>query len=105
LKNLNFAFKPKRVAVIGASPDPKKIGHQVIKISLMVDMKGKLSPSIQLRVSVLGRKAYKSLNDIPEGVDLAIIAIPAHLVSQPWKNVPGVRWGPWPLSLQVWRSG
>ena len=80
MKNLDRAFKPNRVAIIGASPDPKKIGHQVIKNIVDGGYEGEIIPIHPKADSVLGHKAYKSLNDVPEGVDLAVICIPATLV-------------------------
>jgi acetyltransferase len=80
MKNLNCAFKPKRVAIIGASPDPKKIGHQIIKNVIDGGYEGEIIPINPNAGSVLGHKAYKSLSDVPEGVDLAVIAIPAPFV-------------------------
>jgi acetyltransferase len=80
MKNLNCAFKPKRVAIIGASPDPKKIGHQIIKNVIDGGYEGEIIPINPNAVSVLGHKAYKSLSDVPEGVDLVVIAIPASFV-------------------------
>jgi len=80
VKNLDFAFKPKRVAIIGASPDPKKIGHQVIKNVIEGGYEGEIIPINPKADTVLGRTAYKSLSDVPEGVDLVVIAIPAPFV-------------------------
>lgn len=81
MKNLDHAFKPKRVAIIGASPDPKKIGHQIIKNIIENGYQGEIIPIHPSSPSVLGHKAYKSLTEVPEGVDLAVIAIPAPLVA------------------------
>ena len=80
MKNLNPAFNPKRVAIIGASPDPKKIGHQIIKNVIDGGYEGEIIPINPNAGSVLGHKAYKSLSDVPEGVDLVVIAIPAPFV-------------------------
>ena len=80
MKNLDKVFKPKRVAIIGASPDPKKIGHQIIKNIIDNGYEGEIIPINPTAPSVLGVKAYKSLNEVPEGVDLAVIAIPAQFV-------------------------
>ena len=80
MKNLKCAFEPKRVAIIGASPDPAKIGHQVIKNVIDGGYKGEIIPINPKAVEVLGYKAYKTLSDVPEGVDLVVIAIPAPFV-------------------------
>ena len=80
MKNLDCVFKPKRVAIIGASPDPKKIGHQIIKNVIEGGFAGEIIPINSGAADVLGAKGYKSLSDVPEGVDLVVIAIPAPFV-------------------------
>lgn len=80
MKNLAFAFKPKRVAVIGASSDPKKIGHQIIKNIIDGGYEGVIIPVHPSAGNILGHKAYKSISDVPEGVDLVVISIPAPFV-------------------------
>ena len=80
MKNLKFAFEPKRVAIIGASADPKKIGHQIIKNLVEGGYEGEIIPINPKADIILGHKAYKSLRDLPEGIDLVVIAIPAVLV-------------------------
>ena len=80
MKNLDRAFKPKRVAIIGASSDPKKIGYQIIKNVIDGGYEGEIIPVNPNAGSILGHKAYKSLSEVPEGVDLAVIAIPAPFV-------------------------
>jgi acetyltransferase len=80
MKNLDCVFKPKRVAIIGASSDPKKIGHQIIKNVIDGGYEGEIIPIHPGAGTVLGRKAYKSLSEVPQGVDLVVIAIPAPFV-------------------------
>ena len=80
MKNINCIFKPKRVAIIGASPDPKKIGHQILKNVIEGGYEGEIIPINPKADTVLGLKAYKSLSDVPPGVDLVVIAIPAPFV-------------------------
>ena len=80
MKNLARAFDPKRVAVIGASPDPKKIGHQILKNIIDGGYHGEIIPINPSATGILGLKAYKSISAVPAGVDLVLIAIPAPLV-------------------------
>ncbi len=80
MKNLDCVFKPHRVAIIGASPDPKKIGHQILKNLIEGGYQGEIIPIHPTADTVLGHKAYRSLSDVKEGVDLVLIAIPAALV-------------------------
>ncbi|MBF0503579.1 MAG: acetate--CoA ligase family protein [Candidatus Omnitrophica bacterium] len=80
MKNVGVFFQPKRVAVIGASPDSKKIGHQILKNIIDGGYEGEIIPVHPSAPEVLGHKAYKSLSDVAPGVDMVIIAIPASLV-------------------------
>lgn len=80
MKNLDAVFNPKRLAVVGASPDPKKIGHQIFKNILEGGFAGELIPVHPTAPEVLGRKAIRCLSDAAPGIDLVVIAIPAPLV-------------------------
>lgn len=79
---MDFFFRPKSIVVIGASLNPQKLGHQVLKNIIEGGFKGKLyacniDPSVK---KVLGVKNYPSVLDIPESPDLAIFVIPAQAV-------------------------
>jgi ATP-grasp domain/CoA binding domain len=63
------------VAVVGASQDPNKVGYAITRN--LLSFKGSLYPVNPKATEILGRKAYPSLSDIPENVDLAVVAIPA----------------------------
>lgn len=80
MKDISALFTPKRVAIVGASPDPAKIGHQVIKNIIEAGYEGEIIPINPKAPEVLGHKAYKSLSDVPPGIDLVVIAIPAAYV-------------------------
>jgi acetyl coenzyme A synthetase (ADP forming)-like protein len=68
--------------VIGASPEPGKIGYAVMENIVSGGYEGRLYP-INPRASViLGRACYPSVKDIPGLVDIAIFCIPARLVAQ-----------------------
>ena len=74
---LDFIFNPSSIAVIGASEDRKKVGHVIFKNLIEQGFKGKVYPVNVKRKEILGRKCYSSVKDIPDKIDLAIIAIPA----------------------------
>ena len=75
---LNCFFEPKSVAVIGASTNPVKLGHAVLKN--LVDggyaEYGKIYPINLKAEEILGHKAYPSVLDVPDQIDLAVIVIP-----------------------------
>ncbi|MFT3662615.1 MAG: GNAT family N-acetyltransferase [Gordonia sp. (in: high G+C Gram-positive bacteria)] len=69
-------LRPRSVAVIGASTDPKKVGHVLLKNLLDAGTTGPVYPVGQAR-SVNGIRAYERVIDIPDPVDLAVVAVPA----------------------------
>ncbi len=80
MKNINAIFRPKRIAVVGASNDSKKIGHQILKNIIEGGFQGEIIPINPSASEVLGQKTFRSLSEVDPGVDLVIIAIPAPLV-------------------------
>ncbi len=70
-------FYPESVAVIGGSNDKSKIGYQIMRGLKEGGYKGKIYPINTNASEVLGIKAYKSVLDVPDTIDLAIISIPA----------------------------
>lgn len=75
-------FKPKAVAVIGASTKPGKIGHESLRSLLTSGYRGKVYPVNPQAEEVLGLKAYPSMLDVPGEVDLAVITLPAPAVPE-----------------------
>lgn len=71
-------FQPDSVAVIGASSNPSKLGHAVLKN--LVDggyaQRGMVYPINPGANSILGHKAYPSVLDVPAAIDLVVIVIP-----------------------------
>jgi len=74
-------FNPRSIAVIGASSEPKKMGYAVMHN--LLHFPGQLYPVNNKRPEVQGLKAYPSILDIPNPVDMAVITVPA-------KHVPSV---------------
>ena len=75
-------FKPKSVAVIGASDDKNKMGYAVMHN--LLHFPGKVYPINNKRDTIQGLKAYPTVLDIPDDeIDLAVITVPA-------RHVPGV---------------
>ncbi|MBC3192915.1 GNAT family N-acetyltransferase [Pseudonocardia sp. C8] len=68
---------PTSVAVIGASADETKIGHAVLANLLRAGFTGPVYPVNPDARSVRGVRAYPSVIDIPDEVDLAVVAVPA----------------------------
>ncbi|MBX2822371.1 MAG: bifunctional acetate--CoA ligase family protein/GNAT family N-acetyltransferase [Rhodothermaceae bacterium] len=79
-RSLEPLFKPKHVAVIGASEKPGSVGRTLLSNLISSPFGGTVYPVNLKRQSVLGIKAYPSLRAVPAQVDLAVIATPAHTV-------------------------
>ena len=79
MQNLDAIFSPQAVAVIGASAKAGKVGHDIFANILKGDYKGTLYPVNPLAKSILSIRAYPSITDVPDDVDLAIIILPPRL--------------------------
>ncbi|WP_198961912.1 bifunctional GNAT family N-acetyltransferase/acetate--CoA ligase family protein [Pseudonocardia sp. MH-G8] len=76
-RSVHNVLHPASVAVIGASTDPSKIGHAVLANLLRSNFTGPVFPVNPDARSVRGVRAYASVTDIPDEVDLAVVAVPA----------------------------
>jgi Acyl-CoA synthetase (NDP forming) len=76
---LDALFKPKSIAVIGASRHKEKVGNVVFR-NLLATYHGKLYPVNTKAEDVEGIKAFKSVKEIPDPVDLVIITVPREAV-------------------------
>ncbi len=80
-KQLKYLLRPSSVAVIGASREPHKIGHQVLKNLLEGGFpKNRIYPINPHAEYILGLKCYPSVKDVPYPVDMAVIVVPAKIV-------------------------
>lgn len=77
---LNGLFRPRSVAIIGASTQPGKIGHSVVENLINGKYEGKIYPINPNASEILGLKVYPSILEVPEPVDAAVITIPAKSV-------------------------
>ncbi len=68
---------PRSVAVVGASNDEGKIGHAVFENLLRMGFEGPLYPVNPDARHVGAVRAYPSLLDVPDDIDLVVIAVPA----------------------------
>lgn len=79
VKSMDPFFNPKRVALVGASTDYRKLGNSILMNLLASEID--VFPVTRSRDRVLGVQAYKSLSDLPEPVDLVIVAVAAKYCS------------------------
>ena len=76
MNNLNAIFSPESVAIVGASNTPGKVGHDIFANILSGHYQGTLYPVNPKARSILSVKAYPSISEIPDSVDLAIMILP-----------------------------
>src|SRR5215468_12369666 len=77
---LDAIFSPRSVAVIGATDRAGSVGRAVLWSLVSSPFGGTVYPVSDKRASVLGIKTYKSVADLPEAVDLAVVITPAATV-------------------------
>ena len=83
MSEMDVFFHPKSIAIIGAS-DSFKFGYTTTKY--LLDSKFKTFPVNIKKQEIQGHKAYKSVNDIPEEIDLVIILVGNEFVLQTVKD-------------------
>ncbi len=80
---LDAIFKPKNVAVIGATENAGSVGRTVLWNLISNPFGGTVFPVNPKRPGVLGIKAYPTIKDVPEKVDLAVVVTPP-------PSIPGI---------------
>jgi len=80
LRRLDAVFKPRSVALIGASATPGKLGHDVLYNLIHAGFGGPIYPVNPKADALLGLAAYKSVGELPAPPDLAVIIVPARAV-------------------------
>jgi len=80
---LDRLFRPRSVAIVGASPTRGNARNSLVRALLKHGYGGKVYPVSPSHAEIEGHKAYKSLADLPEVPDVALIITPA-------KTVPGI---------------
>jgi acetate---CoA ligase (ADP-forming) len=70
-------FSPAGVAVIGASTNPNKLSHGILKNMKMYGFEGGIYPVNPKADAILDLKAYTDVSEVPDPVDLAVVVLPA----------------------------
>lgn len=68
-------FEPQRVAVVGASDKPGKLG--TVFMQNLDGFRGSVVPINPREPEVFGRRAYPGLREVPDPIDLAVVVVPA----------------------------
>lgn len=82
MANLDPLFKPKNIAIIGASNRPLTIGHRIMTNLKRYGFCGKVFPVNPKGEPILDTPTHKSILDIPDPVDLVHIIVRNDLVAQ-----------------------
>ncbi|MEM1532170.1 MAG: acetate--CoA ligase family protein [Nitrososphaerota archaeon] len=81
MKGLEYLVRPRTVAIVGASREPTKIGHVILKNIIDNGFPKErvfpINPNVE---EILGLKCYANLKEVPSELDLAVIAVPANIV-------------------------
>lgn len=77
---LDAFFRPRSVAVIGATETPNSVGRTILTNLLSNPFGGTIYPINPKRANVLGVRAYPTVSDVPDEIDLAVIVTPAAAV-------------------------
>lgn len=79
---LDYVFRPKSIAVIGASTKDKTIGRHTLHNLISYDFNGPVFPVNPKAKVIHSIKSYSSVLDIPDPVDMAIIIVPKEQILQ-----------------------
>ncbi len=80
IRNLDAVFRPRSVAVFGASEREGSLGRFVMQNLLAGGFAGRVTPVNPKHREVLGLRAYADVASLPEAPDLAVLAVPARAV-------------------------
>jgi acetyl coenzyme A synthetase (ADP forming)-like protein len=75
-------FNPSSVAVIGASQEEGKLGHEILRNLIQAGCKASLYPVNPKASEILGLKAYPRVDTVPGKVEMAVIVVPAKFVPE-----------------------
>jgi acetate---CoA ligase (ADP-forming) len=73
-------FQPNSVAVVGASRNPSSIGFRILECLALNGFKGSIYPVNPNVTELRGLRTYPTVRELPESVDLAVIAVPRDAV-------------------------
>ncbi|MFJ8063214.1 acetate--CoA ligase family protein [Psychrobacillus sp. NPDC096426] len=86
MNNLEALFNPDSVAIIGASPDAKKIGGRPLSYLQRYGFDGKIYPINPKYKEINGLTCYPDILQVPASVDVAIIALPSQVVIETFQK-------------------
>ena len=82
MSDLSPFFSPKGVAIIGASTNPNKLSHGILKNLSQYGFEGGIYPVNPNADQILGLPVYPDISDVPDPVDLAVVVLPAPMTPE-----------------------
>ncbi|WP_135467723.1 acetate--CoA ligase family protein [Crenalkalicoccus roseus] len=82
MPDLDALLAPRSIAIIGASPDTTIIRGKIQHVLQARGFPGPVHPISRSHAEIQGRRAYRSIAEVPERVDLAVVVIPAAAVPE-----------------------
>ncbi len=83
---LESLLYPEKIAVIGASSSPGKVGHEILANLVEGGFEGAIVPVNPKAEEILGVKCYKDIRDFDGKIDLSVIAVPTKVVKDAVKS-------------------
>jgi len=78
--SLDCIFRPRSIAVIGASRKKGRIGYEILHNLVSGDYNGKVFPVNPEAEVIHSIKCYPSISEVPDEVDMAVVVVPSRLV-------------------------
>ena len=85
--SLSPFFNAKGVAILGASTNPKKLSYGILENLLTYGYQGGVYPVNPNADSILGKKAYPSIADVPDPVELAVVVLPVTVIMDTMRQI------------------
>ncbi len=76
-RGLGAIFEPRSIAIVGASANPEKRGHHILRSLGESGYAGRVYAVNRTGGPILGHEAFGSVSELPEAVDLAVLSLPA----------------------------
>lgn len=75
-------FSPSGVAIIGASTNPSKLSHGILKNMTLYGYQGGIYPVNPKTDQILGLESFPDISEVPDPVDLAVVVLPASMTPE-----------------------
>ena len=88
-RDISFFFNPKSIAIVGASPTTGKLSSVILESLKIIGFSGSIYPVNPKYTSINDLKCYKSVTEINNDIDIAVISLPAIPALESIKEIAG----------------